>query len=164
MSARRRANLAGSLGFLWSLCVLWVAVHYVTLPVFVLVPTVMTAFLAPGLVLLVMIIRISLRRYADDALLGGKTFAAQSAGDIDQRVLRNSIEQLVLGLCIWPAAAVLLANYGPGVITLLGINFALTRLAFWFGYHKMPALKSFGFAAGFFPTLLVAFWCIWMLF
>jgi uncharacterized membrane protein YecN with MAPEG domain len=159
----RRGKVAAGMmaGLIWALGLLWVAASFVTLPVFTLMPTIMTAFLAPGLVLMSMIGRIAQRRFFDEIAIDGG--ALSGAGDIDQRVLQNTLEQLVLALAIWPAAAVLLAGAGPGVIVTLGIGFAIARLAFWAGYHVSPPLRAFGFAATFYPTVLVAVWALWKL-
>ena len=43
----------------------------------------------------------------------------------------------------------------------LGVAFAVARLAFWAGYHMAPPLRAFGFAATFYPTVLVALWALW---
>ena len=161
---RRRLILLGMVtGLLWSLAVLWVAGKFVSLPIFTLIPTIMTAFLAPGLVMLLMIARLAQRRFFDDAIIDGEPFAPGSGADIDQRVLRNTTEQLALGLCIWSAAAVILADKGPGVIVVLGLNFAFARVLFWLGYHLSPPLRAFGFAASFYPTVLVSLWTVWSL-
>ncbi len=161
---KRRFILGGMfLGLLWSVLVLWIAAHYVTLPIFTLIPTIMTAFLAPGIVMFLMVARLAQRRFFDDAIIDGQPFVPGSGADIDQRVLKNTVEQLVLGLCIWPAAAVILADKGPGVIAVLGVNFALARLFFWIGYHLSPLLRAFGFAASFYPTVLVSLWTVWSL-
>ncbi|RKF14920.1 MAPEG family protein [Roseovarius spongiae] len=160
MTDRARIALGMAAGLLWAVGLLWGAARYVQLPVFTLVPTIMTAFLAPGLVMAAMVARLAQRRFFDEGIIGGGAFAPGSAADIDQRVLRNTAEQLVLALCIWPAAAVLLAGQGPGVIVSLGIGFAIARLAFWAGYHIAPPLRAFGFAATFYPTVLVALWAL----
>ncbi len=143
-------------GLLWSVALLWGAATYVQLPVFTLIPTIMTAFLAPGLIMAVMVGRLAQRRFFDDQIIDGA--ALSGATEIDQRVLRNTAEQLVLALCIWPAAAVLLTGAGPGVIVCLGLGFVVARVAFWLGYHISPPLRAFGFAATFYPTVLVAVW------
>ncbi len=161
---KRRIILAGMLaGLLWALAVLWLGAVVVNLPVFTLMPTVLTAFLAPGLVMLAMIGRLAQRRFFDEAIIDGNAYRPGSGAEIDQRVLSNTTEQLVLALCIWPAAAVILADDGPGVITVLGLNFALMRLLFWAGYHWAPPVRAFGFAASFYPTILVALWVLWRL-
>lgn len=156
MDKRQKIAIGMAAGLLWGVALLWGAANFVRLPIIALIPTVMTAFLAPGLVLLAMIARLAQRRFFDDAIIDGGPLTG--AAEIDQRVLQNTIEQLVLALCIWPAAAVILGGAGPGVILSLGIGFALARLAFWRGYHKSPPLRAFGFAATFYPTVLVALW------
>ncbi|MEO3415607.1 MAPEG family protein [Roseovarius sp. CAU 1744] len=147
-------------GLLWSVGLLWVAARFVSLPIFTLMPTIMTAFLAPGIVMLLMVGRLAQRRFFDDTIIDGAAFAPGSAADIDQRVLGNTAEQSVLALCVWPAAAVVLADHGPGVIVVLGLNFAFARLIFWAGYHLSPPLRAFGFAASFYPTVLVTLWTV----
>ena len=163
MSKRAQILTGMAAAALWSLAILWVAARFVNLPIFTLMPTIMTAFLAPGLVMLLMVGRLAQRRFFDDELIDGASSAPRSGPEIDQRVLTNTIEQLVLALCIWPAAAVILAGDGPGVIMVLGLNFAVARLLFWLGYHVAPPLRAFGFAASFYPTVLVALWTVWAL-
>ena len=145
-------------GLLWAVAVLAGAALFVHLPVFALMPTIMTAFLAPGLVMAAMIGRLAQRRFFDDAIIDGGELAG--GAEIDRRVLVNTTEQLVLALCIWPAAAVMLGAEGPGAIMVLGFAFALARVAFWIGYHRAPPLRAFGFAATFYPTVLVALWAL----
>lgn len=163
MTNRGKARLGMVAGLVWSVGLLWLAATYVTLPIFALVPTIMTAFLAPGVVMLLMIARLAQRRHANETSVDGTSAPPGQGADIDQRVLTNTVEQVVLALCIWPAAAVLLAEKGPGVIVTLGIGFALARVAFWIGYHRSPPLRAFGFAASFFPTILVTLWTAWRL-
>lgn len=161
MSKRRNIALGMGAGLLWSVALLWGAATFVKLPVFTLMPTIMTAFLAPGLVMAAMVGRIAQRRFFDDSIIDGE--ALNGAAEIDQRVLANTTEQLVLALCIWPAAAVILTGEGPGVIICLGLGFAVARLAFWLGYHRAPRARAFGFAASFYPTVLVGLWAAWRL-
>ncbi len=160
MSERARIMIGMAAGALWALVLLWAAGRYVALPVFTLMPTIMTAFLLPGLFMLVVIGRLAQRRFFDDDIIDGGAFAPGTGAEIDQRVLGNTVEQLVLALCIWPATAVLLAGQGPGVIAALGVGFVIARLAFWIGYHLSPPLRAFGFAATFYPTVFVAIWAL----
>ncbi|WP_135501873.1 MAPEG family protein [Roseovarius aestuariivivens] len=159
MSTRGKIGIGTALGLVWAMGVLSVGGAVVTLPVFTLMPTIMTAFLAPGLVMLAMVGRIAQRRFFDETLIDGGP--ATGAAETDGRVLQNTVEQLVLALAIWPAAAVLLAGKGPGLIMTLGVAFVIARLVFWIGYHRSPLLRAFGFAATFCPTALVAIWAIW---
>ncbi len=163
MGKRGKITVGMTAGLIWAMALLWGAANFVVLPVFTLMPTIMTAFLAPGLVLIMMIGRLAQRRFYDDALIDGQPYESQSSAEIDHRVLVNTVEQLVLALCVWPAAAVILAGEGPGVIMVLGLGFAAARLAFWGGYHMSPPLRAFGFAATFYPTVLVALWALFRL-
>lgn len=161
---KRKSILIGVVaGLIWSTGLLWGAATFVSLPVFTLMPTIMTAFLPPGIVMLLMVGRLGQRRFLDDEIIDGDACAPGSAAEVDQRVLTNTAEQLLLALCIWPASAVILGGAGPGVIVVLGFNFALMRLLFWGGYHASPPLRAFGFAASFYPTALVALWTLWAL-
>lgn len=159
MEKRRKIAIGMTAGAVWAVAVLVGAAIFVQLPVFALMPTIMTAFLAPGLVTIAMVGRLAQRRFFDDAIIDGEAFSGAAA--IDQRVLSNTVEQLVLAMAVWPAAAVLLGAEGPGVILVLGVAFAVARLAFWVGYHMAPPLRAFGFAATFYPTVLVALWALW---
>lgn len=161
MQKRAKIGLGMALGMLWALLLLWGAAEFVKRPVFTLMPTIMTAFFLPGIVMLLMVAKLAQRRFFDEAIIDGEPLSG--AAEIDQRVLRNTVEQLVLALAIWPAAAVILTGDGPGVIICLGLGFFLARVAFWCGYHISPPLRAFGFAATFYPTVLVAFWACWRL-
>ncbi|MEQ9260399.1 MAG: MAPEG family protein [Roseovarius sp.] len=159
MEKRKRIAFGMAAGLVWALGLLAVGGLAVQLPVFTLMPTIMVGFFAPGLVMLAMVGRIAQRRFFDDEIIDGGPLGG--AAETDQRVLRNTVEQLVLALAIWPAAAVMLGPQGPGVIVVLGAGFALARIAFWVGYHKAPSWRAFGFAATFYPTVLVALWALW---
>jgi len=119
----------------------------------------LAGFLA-GSPLLLMIGRLAQRRFFDDSIIDGQPYAEGSAAQIDQRVLTNTTEQLVLAAAIWPMASVL---SHPGAAIWLALGFLVTRLLFWVGYHLSPPLRGFGFAASFYPTLVVALWVIWSL-
>ncbi len=158
MDKRRRIAAGMAAGLVWAVVLLLVAVLFVKIPVFALLPTIMAAFLAPGLVMMAMIGRLAQRRFFDDAMIDGAPLTG--AAEIDRRVLVNTVEQLVLAMAVWPAAAVLLGAPGPGVIVVLGIGFAVARVIFWWGYHRSPPQRAFGFAATFYPTVLVALWTL----
>lgn len=155
MTGKSHIFLGAGFGFLWSIGVLAGAAIFISLPVFALIPTIMTAFLAPGLVMAAMVLRVSQRRFFEAEAGFG---ALSEPGEVDRRVLQNTVEQLVLAAAIWPAAAVLLGPFGPGVIMVLGLSFALARGVFWVGCHKSGGLRAAGFSMTFFPTVLVALW------
>ena len=52
MEKRRKIAVGMAAGVVWAVAVLVGAAVFVELPVFALMPTIMTAFLAPGLVML----------------------------------------------------------------------------------------------------------------
>lgn len=120
------------------------------------------AFFVPGLVLVAMIGRLAQTRFFDDTIIDGEEFARNSRAWIDQRVLSNTIEQLVLALVIWPFVALTL---GGAVVVVMGVAFAISRVAFWVGYHLSPPLRGFGFAATFYPTILAGIWAlaVWLI-
>ncbi|KNG94099.1 MAPEG family protein [Pseudaestuariivita atlantica] len=158
MGKRGQILLGMAAGLLWAFGVVYVGGGVVQLPVFAVIPTILTAYLGPGLVCLLMVARLAQRRFFDDTIIDGEPLTGAAA--IDQRVLTNTVEQAVLALCLWPAAAILLGNQGPGTILVLGVAFALARVAFWVGYHLSPPLRAFGFAATFYPTILVTLWAL----
>ena len=117
------------------------------------------AFLIPGLVMAMMIAAIARRRFFNDDLIDGAAAISGSGADIDDRVLRNTVEQMVLALLIWPFIGF---SLGGVSILALGIGMAVARLLFWIGYHISPSLRALGFAASFYPTLFGAFWAVWI--
>lgn len=155
MTRHGKMRLGAALGLVWAVGVMVVGGMLVTLPVFTLMPTIMTAFLAPGLVLLAMVLRVAQQRAAED------TPDEARAATTDSLVMQATVAQLVLALAIWPAAAVLLAGKGPGLIMTLGVAFVLARLAYWIGCHRGATLRTFGFAATVLPTAMAAAWALW---
>lgn len=117
------------------------------------------AFLIPGFVMALMIGVIAARRFFSTALIDGAAPVAGSRADIDDRVLRNTTEQLVMALLIWP-----FIGFSLGGVSLiaLGVGMAVARLLFWIGYHIAAPLRALGFAASFYPTLFGAFWAVWI--
>jgi len=156
--------IGGTLGAFGALCVVWVGVTAINLPIFLLTPTLLLAFLGPGLVIAIMIIWSAMRRFGSEALADGGSPPTGTPADIDARVLRNTIEQVILALCLWPAIGFLAADDGPGLLVALGVAFPFTRLAYWVGYRISPDLRLFGFAATFYATLFSLIWAggIWL--
>jgi len=150
----RPAMLAGgAAGCLWAAGVVWIGVRLVEVPVFALLPTLASAFIGPGLVLVLIVLVLSLRRVFDDTLADGEEPRPFSGADIDARVLRNTLEQVAVALCLWPATAYLATGAGPGIVATLGVAFVPARLAYWAGYRLAPSLRMFGFAATFYATV-----------
>lgn len=153
MSHTRMTILIGMAGgALWAVAVLIVGAQ-IPVPIGFIQPVLMGALFAPGVVLALMIARLALRRFMDPDVVDGDMFLPGTGGDLDQRVLQNTLEQIALALCIWPLVGFFL---GAGTVLALGLGFALARLVFWAGYHLSPPLRSFGFAATFYPTVAAA--------
>ncbi|MDQ2092883.1 MAPEG family protein [Rhodalgimonas zhirmunskyi] len=154
-----------ALGLAWGMALIFIGTVYVRIPIFSFNWMLALAFLLAAIVPLLVIARQAARRFFDDTLIDGQPYLPGSPGDIDARVLQNSIEQLVLAMAVWPAAGTLLVTSGPGVVLMLGGGFLISRLAFWGGYHLSPPLRAFGFAASFYPTIIVLVWAlaIWII-
>ncbi|KMW56120.1 putative Ribosomal protein L11 [Candidatus Rhodobacter oscarellae] len=162
--AKRGLIIAGmAAGLAWAVALIWIGSAYVNIPVFSFQSVVLWAFLPPGAVYALMIARMAARRMFDDALIDGQ--APTGAAEIDRRVAQNTLEQLVLALLIWPGATHLIVTDGPGVLVMLGFGFAVARVLFWIGYHISPPLRAFGFAATFYPSVLILIWAVlWWIF
>ncbi|SMX33098.1 MAPEG family protein [Octadecabacter ascidiaceicola] len=117
------------------------------------------AFLIPGIVMAMMIGVLAARRFFNADLIDGSAAITGTRVDIDERVLLNTVEQMVLALLIWPFIGF---NLGGVSILALGVGMAVARLIYWVGYHVSPPLRSLGFAASFYPTLFGAFWAVWI--
>lgn len=156
--------IGGMLGALWAASVVWIGARVIELPIFALTPTLLVAFLGPGLVIALMVFRSAMRRFGTDALRDGEAPEKGTPAEIDARVLHNTIEQAVLALCLWPAIGFLAADDGPGLLVALSIAFPLARIAYWTGYRISPALRLFGFSATFYATIFALLWAggIWL--
>ncbi|WP_338550808.1 MAPEG family protein [Roseovarius phycicola] len=155
MSQKRGMILAGmATGALWAIGLLWIGAQ-IPVPIAMIQPVLMGAVFGPGVVLMLMIARLAQRRFGDDTAIDGQKLTGGAA--VDQAVLTNTLEQVVLALCIWPLVGFFL---GAGTVLVLGLGFVVARLLFWGGYHLSPPLRAFGFAATFYPTLFAAVWVI----
>lgn len=149
----------GIVGTLWALAVVWLPGQGPQ-PFIPVNLALIYAFLPAGLVLMVLVGAIALRRYGNEELMDGAAPATGTPCDIDQRVLRSTVEQSVLALLTWPFAAMQL---GAVTVIVMGVAFAAARIAFWTGYRFSPPLRIFGFAASFYPTVLATLWSVWRL-
>ena len=158
MDKRRKIAIGMGAGLLWGVLVIWIGATMIEIPQFSRIVVSPFFTLAPGIVLMAMIGRVAQRRFFDETLIDGQEPEPGSPCDIDLRVLRNTLEQTVLALCIWLPLSYLLLSDGLGVVMALSIAFAIARVAFWVGYHVSPPLRAFGFAATFYPTVMALLW------
>ncbi|QFT93443.1 MAPEG family protein [Roseovarius sp. THAF9] len=157
MRTRPKILIGMAAGLVWAVAVLWIG-RQIPVPMAMMQPTLMGAAFGPGVVLALMIGRLAQRRFFDDSEIDCQPLTGGAA--VDAKVLQNTVEQVVLALCIWPLVGFFL---GAGTVLALGIGFAVARVAFWVGYHMAPPLRAFGFAATFYPTVLAALWVLWRL-
>ena len=157
MSKRGTMLSGGIAGTLWAIMVVWLPGQGPQ-PFIPLNLALVYAFMPAGVVMMLMIGSIALRRYANDELIDGEPPARGSPADIDQRVLRSTTEQSVLALLLWPFVITVL---GAVTVIAMGFSFAVARIAFWVGYRAAPPLRIFGFAASFSPTVLATLWSLW---
>lgn len=152
----RPAILAGMAGGLvWAVALLWLGARLDTIQGIPLPRSLAMALFPTGCLMAAMVARLAQRRFFSDATIDGAPFPADGLDAVDQRVLANTTEQLVLAAALWPLAGFVL---GSGVVLALGTGLAISRLLFWIGYRTAPPLRAFGFAAGFYPTILAALW------
>ncbi len=160
MTTRTKILAGMILGAAWSVALIWIGSAQVNIPPFSRIVIAPFFALAPGLVIVLMVGWIAARRFWSSELIDGAAPAPGSPAEIDQRVLRNTVEQAVIALCLWPPLSFLLLDDGLGVVMALSVNFAAARLLFWAGYHIAPPLRAFGFAATFYPTVLALAWAL----
>lgn len=151
-------SIGMALGALWAVAIVLLPLRW-GLPFVPPALAIPAAFLIPGVVMAMMIGVLAARRFFSADLIDGVAPEFGSAADIDNRVLRNTAEQMVLALLIWPFVGF---SLGGVSILALGIGMAVARVLFWVGYHVSPPLRSLGFAASFYPTLFGAFWAVWI--
>ncbi|WP_322865648.1 MAPEG family protein [Aquicoccus sp. G2-2] len=156
MRKRSKIGIGMGLGMLWAVLVVGCP-QSLTQPFVPINVALISAFVPGGLFLLVIIGRLAQRRFFEDAIIDGDPFRPGSPAEIDQRVLQNTVEQLVLAMALWPFVGLTL---GALVVIWMGVGFAIARIIFWLGYHLSPPLRAFGFAASFYPTVLGALWAI----
>lgn len=146
MTPPRPALLAPGCGVVWAVGVLAVG-RQVPVPLAMIQPALMGAFLGPGLVLA--------------ALLGGLALTGQqNAGRPLERLRDDTMAHLLLALCIWPLTGFFL---GAGTVLTLGLAFVVARAVFWVGTYRSDTLALVGWWATFLPTLAAAALVLWRL-
>lgn len=159
MTKRAQMLAGGIAGTLWALAVIWIPGQGPQ-PFVPFNLALIYAFLPAGLVMGLQIAWIALRRFNEPGLMDGVEPTAGSPADIDLRVQRNTVEQCVLSLLLWPFIA---TSLGAITVVAMGVSFGVARLVYWVGYRLSPPLRMLGFAASFYPTVLGVVWALWRL-
>jgi uncharacterized membrane protein YecN with MAPEG domain len=96
-------------------------------------------------------------------LMVGRMAKPNSSLDINTRFILNTFEQFT-GFFI---AISLVALYSPQAdakaLPILTALFLIGRLLFWYGYHKNPYLRAFGFGLTFYPSVAVYIWYVFFM-
>jgi MAPEG family len=90
----------------------------------------------------------------------GRTPKPNSAVDINNRFILNSVEQFILYFIGNAGLALYCPPEEARSLIILTALFVLGRLLFWAGYHFNPHLRAFGFGITFYPTVAVYLWLI----
>jgi hypothetical protein len=100
------------------------------------------------------IARVAALRFFDDEVDG--TAAPRShALEVHRAYIQNTLEQLVLLLAAHLGFAASEPAERLPLLPLLVTLFLIGRAAFWIGYLHSPPSRAFGFAATFYPTLVL---------
>jgi len=119
--------------------------------------------LLPAVCILAAVGVIATRRFFDTRAIGGGLPEPGSALDIDRRILANTVEQAMLALPAYAAAAVTLPMEDMPRIGACAMAFVAGRIAFAIGYHIAPPFRAFGFALTFYSSAALYAWLAWEL-
>lgn len=144
--------IATGAGLLWAIAVIIIGTM-LDIPPFSRVLIAPYFFLAPGLVLIAMVVAHTIRGLSTH---DPETVSSGSA--IDAAVVRDTVNHAVLALSLWPALSFVWLNDGLGLVMSLSVAFAIARILFWIGAHKSAVLRLFGLMATLLPTLLALLW------
>lgn len=90
----------------------------------------------------------------------GQEVKRYSALDINNRFILNTVEQFILFVVGLSGIALFAPYHQAHSIPVLTSLFLLGRALFWYGYHKNPYLRAFGFGITFYPTIGVYVWLL----
>jgi hypothetical protein len=90
----------------------------------------------------------------------GRVPKPNSAVDINNRFILNTVEQFILYFIGNAGLALYCPPQEARTLIILTALFVLGRVLFWVGYHYNPYLRAFGFGLTFYPTVAVYLWLI----
>jgi MAPEG family len=90
----------------------------------------------------------------------GRVPKPNSAVDINNRFILNTVEQFILYFIGNAGLALYCPPDEARTLIILTTLFVLGRVLFWVGYHYNPYLRAFGFGLTFYPTVAVYLWLI----
>lgn len=96
----------------------------------------------------------------DPSMFVGRTPKPNSAVDINNRFILNTVEQFILYFIGNAGLALYCPPQEARALIVLTALFVLGRILFWVGYHYNPYVRAFGFGITFYPTVVVYLWLI----
>jgi MAPEG family protein len=96
----------------------------------------------------------------DPSMFVGRMPKPNSAVDINNRFILNTVEQFILYFIGNAGLALYCPPQEARTLIVLTALFVLGRLLFWVGYHYNPHVRAFGFGITFYPTVAVYLWLI----
>src|SRR3990170_6922832 len=96
----------------------------------------------------------------DPSMFVGRVPKPNSAVDINNRFILNTVEQFILYFIGNAGLALYCPPEEARALIILTALFVLGRMLFWVGYHYNPHVRAFGFGITFYPTVAVYLWLI----
>lgn len=96
----------------------------------------------------------------DPSMFVGRTPKPNSAVDINNRFILNTVEQFILYFIGNAGLALYCPPEEARTLIILTALFLLGRVLFWVGYHYNPYVRAFGFGITFYPTVAVYLWLV----
>ena len=96
----------------------------------------------------------------DPSMFVGRIPKPNSAVDINNRFILNTVEQFILYFIGNAGLALYCPAQEARALIVLTALFVLGRVLFWVGYHYNPYVRAFGFGITFYPTVAVYLWLI----
>ena len=96
----------------------------------------------------------------DPSMFVGRTPKPNSAVDINNRFILNTVEQFILYFIGNAGLALYCPLEEARTLIILTMLFGMGRVLFWVGYHYNPYVRAFGFGITFYPTVAVYLWLI----
>ena len=96
----------------------------------------------------------------DPSMFVGRSPKPNSAVDINNRFILNTVEQFILYFIGNAGLALYCPLEEARTLIILTTLFLLGRVLFWVGYHYNPYVRAFGFGITFYPTVAVYLWLV----
>jgi uncharacterized MAPEG superfamily protein len=96
----------------------------------------------------------------DPSMFVGRVPKPNSAVDINNRFILNTVEQFILYFIGNAGLALYCPDQEARSLIILTALFLIGRILFWIGYHQNPYMRAFGFGITFYPTVAIYVWLI----